>query len=143
MTQPFVATLRRAAAASFVLASNDDRMLPLDRAGLRRMAVIGPNAAVARTMGGGSATVFPPYTVSPLEGLSAALEPSAEVDHSVGVVAGERVTATVRVKPRAFEHWDVDEGQGVVEPGAFVLSAGRSSALLPLSTEIIISGSVR
>ena len=33
----------------------------------------GPNAAVARTLGGGSATVFPPYTVSPLDGLRAAL----------------------------------------------------------------------
>ena len=32
----------------------------------------GPNAEIARTLGGGSATVFPPYTVSPLEGLRAA-----------------------------------------------------------------------
>jgi beta-glucosidase len=36
------------------------------------VAVIGPNAEVARTLGGGSATVFPPYTVSPLDGLRAA-----------------------------------------------------------------------
>ena len=63
--------LRAAAAASFVLARNDD-LLPLSRSRLRRVAVIGPNAEVARTLGGGSATVFPPYTVSPLEGLRAA-----------------------------------------------------------------------
>jgi beta-glucosidase len=85
------ATLRRAAAAGFVLASNHDGLLPLDRAALRRVAVIGPNAAVARTMGGGSATVFPPYTVSPLEGLRVALEPAVKVDHSVGVVASSRI----------------------------------------------------
>ncbi len=60
--------LRAAAAASFVLARNDG-LLPLSRSSLRRVAVIGPNAEVARTLGGGSATVFPPYTVSPLEGL--------------------------------------------------------------------------
>ncbi len=63
--------LRAAAAASFVLARNDG-LLPLSRSSLRRVAVIGPNAEVARTLGGGSATVFPPYTVSPLEGLRAA-----------------------------------------------------------------------
>jgi len=69
--------LRAAAAAGFVLARNDDllplpRYGPADRPGLGRrlhLAVIGPNAEVARTMGGGSATVFPPYTISPLEGL--------------------------------------------------------------------------
>ena len=61
--------LRAAAAASFVLARNERSLLPLARPGLGRVAVIGPNAQVARTLGGGSATVFPPYTVSPLEGL--------------------------------------------------------------------------
>jgi beta-glucosidase len=69
--------LRTAAAAGFVLARNDGllplpRYGPADRPGLGRrlhLAVIGPNAEVARTMGGGSATVFPPYTISPLEGL--------------------------------------------------------------------------
>jgi beta-glucosidase len=69
--------LRAAAAAGFVLARNDGllplpRYEPADRPGLGRplrLAVIGPNAEVARTMGGGSATVFPPYTISPLEGL--------------------------------------------------------------------------
>ena len=64
--------LRAAAAASFVLARNERSLLPLDRSGLGRVAVIGPNAEVARTLGGGSATVFPPYTVSPLDGLRAA-----------------------------------------------------------------------
>jgi beta-glucosidase len=67
--QEIASELRGAAAASFVLARNDG-LLPLERPG--RVAVIGPNAEVARTLGGGSATVFPPYTVSPLDGLRAA-----------------------------------------------------------------------
>jgi beta-glucosidase len=90
------AELRAAAAASFVLARNEQSgagpggrppqtppgpagrphqavpLLPLDRASLGRVAVIGPNAEMARTLGGGSATVFPPYTVPPLDGLRAA-----------------------------------------------------------------------
>jgi beta-glucosidase len=90
--------LRRTAAASFVLARNDRDMLPLHPGTLQRIAVIGPNADAARTLGGGSATVFPPYTVSPLEGLAAALEPRAEIVHSVGVKASTRV-------PVAKERW--------------------------------------
>jgi len=85
--------VRRAAAAGFVLASNGDGLLPLDRLSLRRVAVIGPNASVARIMGGGSATVFPPYAVSPLEGLRTALEPAVKVEHSVGVHASSRIPA--------------------------------------------------
>ncbi len=64
--------LRATAAASFVLARNERSLLPLDGSGLGRVALIGPNAEIARTLGGGSATVYPPYSVSPLDGLRAA-----------------------------------------------------------------------
>jgi beta-glucosidase len=73
--------LRTVAAAGFVLARNNG-LLPLSRSRLRQVAVIGPNAEVARTLGGGSATVFPPYTVSPLDGLRAA---GLHVAHAPGV----------------------------------------------------------
>lgn len=76
--------LRATAVAGFVLARNSGT-LPLDADALSTVAVIGPNAAVARTLGGGSATVFPPYTVSPLDGLRAALDGRADVRHAVGV----------------------------------------------------------
>ena len=104
-------TLRRTAAASFVLASNDRGLLPLDPGALRRIAVVGPNAGAARTLGGGSATVFPPYTVSPLEGLGAALEPRVEIVHAVGVKASTRV-------PIAGAPWLHVPGSG--EPGVEV-----------------------
>ena len=73
--------LRATAAAGIVLARNHGTLLPLGP--LRTLAVLGPNAAVARTLGGGSATVFPYYTVSPLDGLRAALD--AEVTYAPGV----------------------------------------------------------
>ena len=57
----------------------------------QRVAVIGPNAASARTLGGGSATVFAPYSVSPLDGLLAALPATVEVRHCIGVTAGSRI----------------------------------------------------
>ena len=47
--------LRATAAASFVLARNEHSLLPMDRSGLGRVALIGPNAEIARTLGGGSA----------------------------------------------------------------------------------------
>ena len=84
-------TLRRAAAAGFVLARNDGSVLPLEASSLTRVAVVGSNAAAARTMGGGSATVFPAYTVSPLQGLQTALGSAVEVDYSVGVRASPRI----------------------------------------------------
>ena len=91
--EQIAAELRATAAAGFVLASNDG-VLPL-RA--RRIAVIGPSAAVARTLGGGSATVFPPYTVSPLDGLRAA---GFEITHAPGVKAHTRIPqATAEMLP--------------------------------------------
>jgi beta-glucosidase len=88
--------LRATTAASFVLARNEGSLLPLTSgaggSGLGRVAVIGPNAAVARTMGGGSATVFPPYTVSPLDGLRDA---GLDVAYAAGVYPHGRVPAVM------------------------------------------------
>jgi beta-glucosidase len=74
-----------------VLTRNDNTLLPLDPRTLRRVAVLGPNAAAPRTLGGGSATVFPPYRISPLDGLRAALEPGVIVDYSPGVRSHTRI----------------------------------------------------
>ena len=86
--QAIATLLRRTAAAGFVLLRNEGGVLPLERSDAGRVAVIGPNAAAARTLGGGSATVYPPYTISPLEGLQAAL---GDVEHAVGVRASDRI----------------------------------------------------
>jgi beta-glucosidase len=77
--------LRRAVAAGTVLLRNEGGLLPLDPGGLRRVALIGPNAAHARIQGGGSAGVYPRDVVSPLDVLRAALAGVAEVSHAAGV----------------------------------------------------------
>jgi beta-glucosidase len=107
--------LRGAAAAGFVLARNDGT-LPLprsrpadgpqpagrpDRDPRLRVAVIGPNAEDARTMGGGSATVFPPYTVSPLDGLRGA---GLHVTYAPGVTSHLRA-------PQARAPWLLRPGR--------------------------------
>jgi beta-glucosidase len=85
------AELRGAASAGFVLASNRASVLPLDPTTVKRIAVLGPNAAQARTMGGGSATVFPPYAITPLAGLRAALRRRVEVVHAPGARSSDRL----------------------------------------------------
>lgn len=75
-----------------MLLRNQGGLLPLDPARLRRIAVLGPNAATARAQGGGSAEVFPVATVSPLAGLRAALPPDVELLHLPGVRTGTRPT---------------------------------------------------
>jgi beta-glucosidase len=67
-----------------VLVRNDGE-LPWAAPGPRSVAVIGHNALQFRSQGGGSATVTPPYVVSPLDGLRAAL-PDAEITWTLGAV---------------------------------------------------------
>ena len=81
-----------AARASVVLLKNERSVLPLDANRLRSIAVIGPNAAVARLGGGGSAQVVPPYSVSPLEGIRKRVGDKVRVEHAPGVVALEDTT---------------------------------------------------
>jgi beta-glucosidase len=113
--------LRAAAAAGFVLARNEGAALPLDRATLRRVALIGPNAGEARTLGGGSATVFPPYTVSPLDGLRVALGDGVTIEHSPGV------RNTDRIPPARLDLLRLPDGSG---PGLEVRLFGSDGGLL-------------
>jgi beta-glucosidase len=123
------ALLREAAASGMVLLANPGGALPLEPAGLRRVAMIGAHAASARTQGGGSAQVHPPYTVSPLAGLRDALDGHAEVVH----VAGTRVTeGLVPLDP------DVVSDPGTGEPGLLVEMLAQDGAVL--SDEHRLSG---
>ncbi|MFI8187699.1 glycoside hydrolase family 3 protein [Streptomyces sp. NPDC085946] len=73
------AVAREIARRSFVLVRNRGA-LPLKPG---RVALIGAAARDARVLGGGSATVFPARTVSPLDGLTAAL-PEGTLTYAVG-----------------------------------------------------------
>ncbi len=77
------ALVRRAAADSFVLLTNDGT-LPLNPAKTHRIAVLGPNAAAPCTQGGGAAHITAPYAISPLDGLRAALPEGTDFVHEPG-----------------------------------------------------------
>jgi beta-glucosidase len=73
----------QAEARGIVLVANRGGLLPLGEVGT--VAVIGEHAIRPRTQGGGSATVVPAETISPLDGLRAAL-PGAHITHHLGAV---------------------------------------------------------
>jgi beta-glucosidase len=79
-----IALARQTAAAGSVLVHNDS-ILPLDAGSVSSVAVIGHSAQVARTQGGGSATVLPERVISPLEGIRSAL-PGVGVNYAMGAV---------------------------------------------------------
>jgi len=73
------------ATEGIVLLKNEDSLLPLDPAKVHRIAVIGPNAAVARTGGGGSSLVRPKYSVAPLAGIVERARSGMQVTYAQGV----------------------------------------------------------
>lgn len=76
-----------AARASIVLLQNKNNVLPLNADKIRSIAVIGPNADVARIGGGGSAQVVPFYSISPLEGIKRAVGNKIKIDFAPGIVS--------------------------------------------------------
>ena len=125
------ALVRRAAAEGFVLLKNEsvggrgagsEPLLPLDTSGIRRLAVIGPNAATAMIMGGGSAALVAQHMTAPLDAIVDRLGDRMEVVHEVGTVTersvqplGGRATAT-RNGDRSFdvEYFDTLDHTGPV-----------------------------
>jgi beta-glucosidase len=77
------ALARDVACEAMVLLVNDGALLPIDPVSVKKIAVIGPNAADFRITGGGSASVDPPYRVSALEALTASFGAS-KVVHEQG-----------------------------------------------------------
>jgi beta-glucosidase len=91
------ALVRRAGAAGMVLLRNEPSrqagtVLPIQPTGLRRVAVIGPNAAVGQIMGGGSAHVTPTQVSHPLGAITQRLGAhDIEVVHAVGCIINRRL----------------------------------------------------
>lgn len=102
--------LRRVARTAIVLLRNEPGksgpVLPL-QPGLRKVALVGPLAKTASTQGGGSAGVLSPYTVSPLQGLQAALGDGVEILHAKGATLGR---AAAHIDPNQWAALDGSPG---------------------------------
>ncbi len=112
-----------AAREGIVLLKNDNNLLPINRDEIHSLAVIGPNAAVARMGGGGSSEVTPTYGVSPLEGILKEAGDDVQVRYAPG--------CDVRV-PVDFE----------VIPSTFLIPAGVNSGEHGLAADFFNSANV-
>jgi beta-glucosidase len=79
------AVARQGATEGIVMLKNADSLLPLDAKKIHSIAMIGPNAAVARTGGGGSSLVRPKYAIAPLDGIRERVGSGVEVKYALGV----------------------------------------------------------
>ena len=123
------ALLREAAARSFVLLRNEGGLLPL--AGVRTVALIGPNVASPQTQGGGSVRVIPVARPGLASALRAALGDAA----TVGEHAGCRTWAIVPSPPDGSLRDPMSGEPGVRlvvrdDEGAVVRDASFPSGLL-------------
>ena len=74
-----------AAKEGIVLLQNNDNILPLDFSKLKSVAVIGPNAMICRTGGGGSSMVDPLEATSPLKILKNKFGDKVKINYATGV----------------------------------------------------------
>ncbi len=79
---------------SITLLKNEG-ILPLDKRAVKRIAVIGPNAAKTRSGGGGSSGIFPWHTVSPVQGVRDVVGTGVEIVTAEGVSLDKFAVATV------------------------------------------------
>ncbi len=85
------ALLRKATSSSFVLLSNQRGLLPLNKARLRSVALIGPNVLEPQTQGGGSIRVLSAVRVQLAESLRHALGSATTVSVHQGCLTNETV----------------------------------------------------
>ena len=105
------ALIRRAGAEGVVLLKNNAALPLVVRSG-GTLAVIGPNAKVARAMGGGSARLNPHYLVSPFEALRGALPADVTLAYELG--ADNRRLAAVMKGKVAADFYDGTDFSGPI-----------------------------
>ena len=68
-TSKHQALARKIAQEGIVLLKNENELLPLNIKNIKKIAVLGPNAELKTSLGGGSSTNFPPYEITALQGI--------------------------------------------------------------------------
>jgi len=79
-------TLLDTARESVILLKNEDKKLPLEQKKVKKLAVIGQNAAILHAYGGGSSEIKALYEINPLMGMKMLLGGNAKVSYAPGYV---------------------------------------------------------
>ena len=119
-SEAHLAIAQEAAAEGAVLLKNEPNALPLDMAGLSRIAVVGSLADTPNIGDTGSSSVRPAFVVTPLQGIEEAVGEVVVVDHIVknvldgdDLAAIEAADAVIVVTGLTAE----DEGEGIIGAG--------------------------
>lgn len=88
--------VHRTAQESMILLKNENNKLPLNKDKVKKIAVIGQNAAKIHSDGGGSAEIKALYEISPLMGIKTYLGGNVEVVYAPGYYIPEN--------PKTFDH---------------------------------------
>jgi beta-glucosidase len=115
------------ATESIVLLKNQGNLLPFDLNKIHSIAVIGPNAAVARTGGGGSSLVRPKNAIAPLDGIKERVGDSIHVRYELGVsMEGENAELST---PEARAKMLQAASEAAAQADVAVVVVGRSTRL--------------
>jgi len=118
---------RKAATESIVLLKNAGDLLPLNASKIHSLVVIGPNAAVARTGGGGSSLVKPKYSITPLKGIQDRAGERVQVSFALGAaMEGEDPSKETR---DAREQLRNEAANAAAKADVAIIVVGRSPAL--------------
>lgn len=128
---------RQAATESVVLLKNDHNLLPLDISKIKSVAVIGPNAATARTGGGGSSMVNPFFSVSPLDAFNEAGAGKFKVSYAPGATSAGDVKP---VESRFFKNLKAEYFNNQKLEGTAVVSRSESQINFDWGDEIPAPG---
>jgi len=121
------AVARKAATESIVLLKNTGDLLPLDPSKIHSVIVIGPNAAVARTGGGGSSQVTPKYSIAPLKGIQDRAGQRLQVSYALGAtMEGDDPSKETSESPEQLRN---DAVKAAAKADAAIVVVGRSPKL--------------
>ena len=108
--------LLNAARESVILLKNEEGLLPLDEEKIKKIAVIGQNAAAIHSNGGGSAEIKALYEISPLMGIKKLLGGNAKVCYAPGyVIPGKDNKSDINWQADSTKHLEEEKTQATEE----------------------------
>lgn len=105
-----------AARESVILLKNEEKLLPLDEKKMKKVAVIGQNAAAMHSNGGGSAQIKALYEISPLMGIKKLLGGNTKVCYAPGyVIPGKESKNDINWQADSTKQLEEDKNQAAKE----------------------------
>jgi beta-glucosidase len=102
-----------AARGGLVLLKNENNFLPLNKAKIKSIALIGPNADPVVSGGGGSALVKPLHPLSLYESLAQAFDPDVKINLQTGIFGQELRPVDFYTKPLFYTYIDGKQAPGL------------------------------